>query len=117
MRFGSRADICSAPAHVRFTPNSDIDCVFRHLCFGAEDEFIEVFVDTPIEDCMQRDPKGLYAKAKAGELKNFAGIDAPYETPISPEIHLRTRDHTASELAEIILRILNERGTCEASAD
>ena len=57
----------------------------------ANDEFIEVYVDTPIEDCMQRDAKGLYAKAKAGELKNFTGIDAPYEVPIDPEIHLRTR--------------------------
>jgi bifunctional enzyme CysN/CysC len=75
----------------------------------GEGEFIEVFVDTPIQDCIQRDPKGLYAKAKAGHLKNFTGIDAPYEAPIDPDIHLRTQDQTADELACIVLRALNER--------
>ena len=79
----------------------------------ADGEFIEVFVDTPLEDCMQRDPKGLYAKAKAGKLKNFTGVDAPYETPDNPEIHLRTRDHSADELAAIIVRALSERKIIE----
>ena len=74
----------------------------------ADGEFMEVFVDTPIEDCMQRDAKGLYAKAKAGKLKTFTGIDAPYEAPDSPEIHLRTRNHSADELAAIIVRALEE---------
>ena len=78
-----------------------------------EGEFIEVFVDTPLEDCMQRDDKGLYAKAKAGKLKNFTGIDAPYEKPDNPEIRVRTRDHSANELAAIILRALGERGIIE----
>src|ERR1700749_720554 len=53
----------------------------------AKDEFIEVFVDTPIEECMRRDPKGLYSKAKSGKIKNFTGVDAPYEVPTNPEIH------------------------------
>ena len=53
----------------------------RNLVDG---EFIEVFVDTPIDECVRRDPKGLYAKAKAGKIKNFTGIDAPYEPPESP---------------------------------
>jgi bifunctional enzyme CysN/CysC len=53
-------------------------------------EFVEVFVDTPLEECERRDVKGLYAKARRGELKNFTGIDSPYEAPESPEIHLRT---------------------------
>ena len=53
-------------------------------------EFIEVFVDTPIDEYMRRDPKGLYAKARAGGIKNFTGIDAPYEPPEAPEIHLLT---------------------------
>lgn len=79
----------------------------------AEEEFLEVFVDTPIEDCMQRDTKGLYAKAKSGKLKNFTGIDAPYEAPESPEIHLRTRDHSADELAAIIVRALEQRRIIE----
>ena len=51
-------------------------------------DFIEVFVDTPIEICESRDPKGLYKKARAGEIKNFTGINAPYEAPAKPEIHL-----------------------------
>jgi bifunctional enzyme CysN/CysC len=72
-------------------------------------EFIEVFVDTPIEDCIERDPKGLYAKAKAGQLKNFTGIDAPYEAPEKPEIHLHTLDQTPEQLSEIVLRALADR--------
>jgi bifunctional enzyme CysN/CysC len=53
-------------------------------------EFVEVFVDTPLEECERRDVKGLYAKARRGELKNFTGIDSDYEPPRAPEIHLRT---------------------------
>lgn len=55
------------------------------------DEFLEVFVDTPLEECERRDPKGLYRKARAGEISNFTGIDSPYETPQSPEVHLKTQ--------------------------
>ena len=79
----------------------------------ADDEFIEVFVDTSIEDCIQRDPKGLYAKAKAGALKNFTGIDAPYEIPVAPEIHLQTRDQSPDELASRVVRTLRERQIVE----
>jgi bifunctional enzyme CysN/CysC len=81
----------------------------------AAGEFIEVFVDSPIEDCMQRDTKGLYAKAKAGKLKNFTGIDAPYEAPESPELHLRTREHSADELATIIFHALQDRRIIEGA--
>lgn len=55
---------------------------------GTNADFVEVFVDTPIEICEQRDPKGLYKKARAGEIKGFTGIDAPYEAPSDPELHL-----------------------------
>jgi bifunctional enzyme CysN/CysC len=79
----------------------------------AEGEFVEVFVDTPLEDCLARDPKGLYAKARAGQLKNFTGIDAPYEAPVRPEIHLHTPDHRADELASTVIRDLTERGIIE----
>jgi bifunctional enzyme CysN/CysC len=72
-------------------------------------EFIEVFVDTPIEECAARDPKGLYAKAKRGELKNFTGIDAPYEAPVTPEIHLKTTDREPVEMADEIVRWLTQR--------
>ena len=72
-------------------------------------EFIEVFVDTPIEDCIERDPKGLYAKAQAGQLKNFTGIDAPYEAPENPEVHLHTPARSPEQLADILLRKLADR--------
>ncbi len=55
---------------------------------GEAKDFVEVFVDTPIEICEERDPKGLYKKARAGEIKGFTGIDAPYEAPLNPEVHL-----------------------------
>ena len=58
----------------------------------AQGDFIEVFVDAPLAECGRRDPKGLYAKARRGELKNFTGIDSPYEPPEAPDIHLRTSD-------------------------
>jgi len=72
----------------------------------AEGEFVEVFVDTPIEECERRDVKGLYAKARRGELKNFTGIDSPYEAPESPEIHLNSAESTAESGAEMILQWL-----------
>lgn len=59
---------------------------------AADVPFVEVFVDTPIEECERRDPKGLYAKARAGELRGFTGIDSPYEAPVSPELVLRPAD-------------------------
>lgn len=76
----------------------------------GEGEFLEIFVDTPLEVAEQRDPKGLYKKARRGELKNFTGIDSPYEMPESPEIHLRTVGADANELAARVLRVLSERG-------
>jgi bifunctional enzyme CysN/CysC len=57
-----------------------------------EGEFVEVYVDTPLEECERRDPKGLYRKARAGEISNFTGIDSPYETPESPDVHLHTKE-------------------------
>jgi len=73
-------------------------------------EFIEVFVDTPIEECARRDPKGLYAKARAGTLKNFTGFDAPYEAPTDPELHLHTIGQQPELLAERVVRKLAELG-------
>jgi len=72
-------------------------------------EFVEVFVDTPLETCIERDPKGLYAKAQAGQLKNFTGIDAPYEPPENPEVRLHTLDGPPERLTEILLGALRER--------
>lgn len=69
-------------------------------------EFLEIFVDAPLEECERRDPKGLYAKARRGELTNFTGIDSPYESPVSPEVHLQTTLHTPDECVDSINRAL-----------
>jgi bifunctional enzyme CysN/CysC len=76
----------------------------------GEDEFVEVFVDTPLEVCMARDPKGLYEKAKAGAIKNFTGINSPYEPPEIPEIVLKTVDADAPSQAEAIMVYLAKNG-------
>jgi bifunctional enzyme CysN/CysC len=73
-------------------------------------EFVEIFVDTPLELAEQRDPKGLYARARAGEIKNFTGIDAPYEAPLHPDLHLETALAGAEALAEQVIAYLAERG-------
>jgi bifunctional enzyme CysN/CysC len=73
-------------------------------------EFIEVFVDTPIEECIRRDPKGLYAKAQAGAIPNFTGIDSPYEAPEQPEIVLKTVGTSPEALAQQIIAKLREMG-------
>jgi len=72
----------------------------------GEGEFIEVFVDTPIEECKKRDPKGLYAKAEAGEIKNFTGIDSPYEAPENPELVLNNVGKDPEDVAEEVIRYL-----------
>ncbi|MEQ1756473.1 MAG: sulfate adenylyltransferase subunit CysN [Micropepsaceae bacterium] len=69
-------------------------------------EFLEVYVDTPIEVCMARDPKGLYRRAKAGEIKNFTGLDSPYEPPEHAEIHVNTVDLTPEAAADVIIERL-----------
>ena len=74
-----------------------------------EGEFVEVFVDTSLALAEQRDPKGLYKKARAGELKNFTGIDSPYEAPEHPELRLDTANHSAEELAEEVVAFLSSR--------
>jgi bifunctional enzyme CysN/CysC len=76
----------------------------------AADEFIEVFVDTPIEVCIQRDPKGLYEKARAGAIKNFTGVDSPYEAPENAELTIKTVTASAEIHAQTIVAYLRERG-------
>ena len=72
-------------------------------------EFIEIFVDAPLEVCERRDPKGLYRKARAGEIKNFTGIDSPYEPPESPDIVLKTAERSVDELADQVIAYLRAR--------
>ena len=76
----------------------------------GEGKFLEIFVDTPLDVAEDRDVKGLYKKARAGEIKNFTGIDSPYEAPENPEITINTVDQTPEEAAEIIVKYLMERG-------
>jgi adenylyl-sulfate kinase len=75
----------------------------------GEGEFIEVFVDTPLEVCEKRDPKGLYQKARAGQIKNFTGLDSPYEAPLEPEVILKTAEQSIDESVEQIIHALRQK--------
>ncbi|AMO62743.1 sulfate adenylyltransferase, large subunit [Mycolicibacterium phlei] len=79
----------------------------RKVTTEAGLEFYEVFCDTPLEDCERRDPKGLYAKARAGEITHFTGIDSPYQRPKNPDLRL-TPDHTPEELADMVIEMLEK---------
>jgi bifunctional enzyme CysN/CysC len=72
-------------------------------------DFFEVFMDTPLEDCEARDPKGLYAKARAGEITHFTGIDSPYQRPKNPDLHL-VPGPSPEELADSVVALLNGQG-------
>ena len=74
------------------------------------DEFIEIFVDTPLEVCEQRDPKGLYKKARSGELPNFTGLDSPYEAPPDAEMTVDALNYSAEDLADRIIHFMQQRG-------
>jgi bifunctional enzyme CysN/CysC len=73
-------------------------------------EFLEVHVDTPLADAERRDVKGLYKKARAGQLKNFTGVDSPYEPPMNPEIHLDTTALSPEAAADLVVARLREAG-------
>ncbi len=75
-----------------------------------EDEFIEVFIDTPLEVCESRDPKGLYQKARKGEIPNFTGISSPYEAPEKPEIHIMNDKISIKDVTEQIIDYLKDKG-------
>ncbi len=79
-------------------------------------EFLEVFVDAPIEECRRRDPKGLYARALAGQIPNFTGISSPYEAPEAPDLHLQTDIHDVETLADRVLDELRHRGVIAGAA-
>jgi adenylylsulfate kinase len=82
----------------------------RELHEQAGLNFVEVFVDCSLEEAERRDPKGLYKKARAGEIKNFTGIDDPYESPVKPEIHLHTDQMTLEQEVQLVLDHLHEIG-------
>jgi bifunctional enzyme CysN/CysC len=81
------------------------------------DEFVEVYVDAPLEECERRDPKGLYAKARRGELVNFTGIDSDYEPPEAPEIRLDTVAESADECVDVILLYLDSKALHNAAGN
>jgi len=80
----------------------------------ADGKFIEIFVDTPLEICEKRDPKGLYKKARNGEIPNFTGITSSYEAPLSPEIHIFNNDKSVEEAAEEVVNHLKNKGYLHA---
>ena len=88
----------------------------RELHEAAGLNFIEVFVDCPLSEAENRDPKGLYKKARAGEIKNFTGIDDPYEAPENPELHLRTDQLTVDEEVAAVLKHLEDNGFIRKNA-
>lgn len=96
--------VCAAISPYRAARNENRQLV-------GNDKFIEVFVDTPLDVCEDRDTKGLYAKARRGEIKGFTGIDDPYEPPISPELVLKTVASSPEENARSIISYLQERGS------
>jgi len=75
-------------------------------------EFVEVFVDTSFDECVRRDPKGLYEKALKGEIRNFTGVDQPYEAPTNADVHLKTAGHTPAEMVKVLEAWLQARGYC-----
>ena len=83
----------------------------RQLHEEAGMDFIEVFVDVPLDVAESRDPKGLYKKARAGEIKNFTGIDDPYEAPLNAEVILNSHEMSLQEEVDTLLNVLRERGT------
>jgi sulfate adenylyltransferase len=97
------AVVCAAISPYRSTRND-----VRNMI--GTDNFIEVFVDTPLAECERRDTKGLYAKARKGEMPEFTGIDSPYEPPLNPELVVETVNASAAENAYKILDYLRERG-------
>jgi adenylylsulfate kinase len=84
--------------------------IVRELHAGGNLDFIEVFVDCSLNEAEKRDPKGLYKKARAGEIKNFTGIDDPYEAPASPEVHLHSDTMSLQEEVDILMAALAKRG-------
>lgn len=113
-RIGCVAEIFCSSGTIALTAfvspyRKDRDLVRSTVNANDHDDFVEVFVDTPIEICESRDPKGLYKKARAGEIKGFTGIDAPYEAPEKPELHLDGAK-PIEELCQQVVEHLKERG-------
>ncbi|SHG24790.1 adenylylsulfate kinase [Microbulbifer donghaiensis] len=92
------------------SPYRDDREMVRRMHVEGDLPYLEVYVDCPLEEAESRDPKGLYKKARAGEIRGFTGIDDPYEAPTAPELHLRTDQMTLEEEVEMIISNLQARG-------
>ena len=110
-RIGFAARVLSRSGAVAITaaisPYRDIRAEVRR---EHEAPFVEVFVDCAFEELLRRDPKGLYAKALRGEVRNFTGVSDPYEPPLTPDVHVRTDEESVGESTVQILRTLEDRG-------
>ena len=111
-RIGAVAELFATSGIVTLTAfvspyRRDRDAVRRRIeSSGRPGDFIEVYVDAPLEVCESRDPKGLYKQARAGKIKGFTGIDDPYESPTKPEVHLDAAARTPDELADLVVAYL-----------
>ena len=103
-----RTKLLAATVAVAALGAASLDALAQSLL--AEGEFLAIHVDTPLEVAESRDVKGLYRKARRGELKNFTGIDSPYEVPENPALRVNTADCSAEQAADLVLGLLQERG-------
>lgn len=115
-RIGAVAELFCSAGLIAITAfispfREDRDRVRRQIeAKGAPGDFLEIYVETPLEVCQARDPKGLYRQALRGEIKNFTGIDSPYEEPLNPEITLKTADASVEDLAQQVVGYLKACG-------
>jgi adenylylsulfate kinase len=94
--------------------NQDREQVRSLLEIGGRKDFIEIYVQASVSTCEERDPKGLYAKARAGEIPNFTGISAPFEEPINPDVILKTGDQSVEECVALLMKYLKDGGYLSA---
>lgn len=94
--------------------NQDRDKVRSLLETGERKDFIEIYVQASVSTCEERDPKGLYAKARAGEIPNFTGVSAPFEEPIHPEVILKTEDQSVEDCVALLMKYLKDGGYLSA---
>ena len=106
----SRHGVCAVTAAI--SPYASIRAEAREMA----EVFVEVFVDAPIEECRERDVKGLYARADRGEIPNFTGVSDPYEPPENPEVHVKTQQQTPDESANVVVEYLSQRGLVPPAA-
>ncbi|ASQ91572.1 adenylyl-sulfate kinase [Prosthecochloris sp. GSB1] len=90
------------------SPTLEMRAMARQII--SPEDFIEIFIDSPLDVCESRDVKGLYRKARAGEMKHFTGIDAPFEAPLEPDIHLRTHEFSVGDCVRTVLAALERWG-------